>query len=93
MSLGSFCLVLHGHLPWSLHHGHWPHGEVWLFEAAAETYLPLLEMIETCAREGVRTPITLGLTPILLEQLGRPRLPCADVYRTVLPGPGKLRAS
>jgi 1,4-alpha-glucan branching enzyme len=69
MSIGSFCLVLHGHLPWSLHHGHWPHGEVWLFEAAAETYLPLLRTIEDCAAEGTPTPITLGLTPILLEQL------------------------
>ncbi len=69
MKLGSFCLVLHGHLPWSLHHGHWPHGEVWLYEATLETWLPLLQTIETCAREGVPTPITLGLTPILLEQL------------------------
>ncbi len=66
---GSFCLVLHGHLPWSLHHGHWPHGEVWLFEAAAETYLPLLDVIDVGLREGFRTPFTLGLTPILLEQL------------------------
>lgn len=69
MRIGSFCLVLHGHLPWSLHHGHWPHGEVWLFEAAAETYLPLLRTVRQCAEEGVPTPITLGLTPILLEQL------------------------
>ncbi len=68
MALGSFCLVLHGHLPWVLHHGNWPHGEVWLFEAAAETYLPLLSLVE---HGGV--PITLGLTPILLEQLAHPR--------------------
>lgn len=72
MKVGSFCLVLHGHLPWSLHHGHWPHGEVWLYEAAAETYLPLLAVIESCASDGVPTPITLGLTPILLEQLANP---------------------
>ena len=69
MSVGSFCLVLHGHLPWSLHHGHWPHGEVWLYEAALETWLPLLDVIDGCARDGTPTPITLGLTPILLEQL------------------------
>ena len=68
MALGSFCLVLHGHLPWVLHHGHWPHGEVWLFEAAAETYLPLLSALE----DG-NCPVTLGLTPVLLEQLGHPR--------------------
>jgi 1,4-alpha-glucan branching enzyme len=69
---GSFCLVLHGHLPWVLHHGYWPHGEVWLYEAAAETWLPLLTELERCAAEGVRTPITLGLVPVLLEQLGSP---------------------
>ncbi len=68
MAVGSFCLVLHGHLPWVLHHGHWPHGEVWLFEAAAETYLPLLSIVA-----GGKCPITLGLMPVLLEQLGHPR--------------------
>jgi 1,4-alpha-glucan branching enzyme len=66
---GSFCLVLHGHLPWVLHHGHWPHGEVWLFEAVAETWLPLLGVVEECVAEGTRVPLTLGLMPILLEQL------------------------
>lgn len=68
MSVGSFCLVLHGHLPWVLHHGHWPHGEIWLFEAAAETYLPLLAIVG-----GGECPITLGLMPVLLEQLGHAR--------------------
>jgi 1,4-alpha-glucan branching enzyme len=68
VAIGSFCLVLHGHLPWVLHHGHWPHGEVWLFEAAAETYLPLLE-----AFGDGSCPVTLGLMPVLLEQLGHPR--------------------
>jgi 1,4-alpha-glucan branching enzyme len=68
MALGSFCLVLHGHLPWVLNHGNWPHGEVWLFEAAAETWLPLLDVV----RSG-DVPLTLGLTPVLLEQLAHPR--------------------
>lgn len=63
----SFCLVLHGHLPWVLHHGRWPHGEVWLYEAAAESWLPLLDVAE----EGF-APFTLGLTPVLLEQLASP---------------------
>lgn len=70
---GAFCLVLHGHLPWVLHHGRWPHGEDWLFEAVAETWLPLLRVLDTCADEGVRPAMTLGLTPILLEQLGSAR--------------------
>jgi len=25
--LGSFCLVLHSHLPWVIGHGVWPHGK------------------------------------------------------------------
>ena len=74
MGRGGFCLVLHGHLPWVLHHGWWPHGEVWLYEAVAETWLPLLDMLKRCADEGVPAPITLGLTPILLEQLAHRRL-------------------
>ena len=41
-SLGTLCIVLHGHLPYVLHHGSYPHGEAWLYEAAAETYLPFL---------------------------------------------------
>ena len=70
---GSFCLVLHGHLPWVLHHGRWPHGEDWLFEAASETWLPLIEVLAACRREGLTPAWTVGLTPVLLEQLASPR--------------------
>jgi 1,4-alpha-glucan branching enzyme len=73
MAAGAFCLVLHGHLPWVLHHGRWPHGEDWLFEAATETWLPLLEVLDTLESEGIRPGWTLGLMPILLEQLAHPR--------------------
>ncbi len=69
MAIGSFCLVLHGHLPYVLRHGIWPHGEDWLYEAAAETYLPLLSMIGECALYKVPARITIGLTPVLIEQL------------------------
>lgn len=71
--IGAFCLVLHGHLPWVLHHGRWPHGEDWLFEAASETWLPLLGVLEQCAVEGIRPGWTLGVTPVLLEQLSHQR--------------------
>jgi len=71
--IGRFCLVLHGHLPWVLHHGRWPHGEDWLFEAASETWLPLLKVARTAADEGLPLSWSLGLTPILLEQLSSPR--------------------
>ncbi len=69
MSIGSFTFVLHGHLPYVLRHGVWPHGEDWLYEAAAETYLPILDMVGHCVLYGVSPQITLGLTPVLLEQL------------------------
>lgn len=68
-SLGSFCLVLHGHLPYVLRHGTWPHGEDWLYEAAAETYLPIISMIDECVFFNATPRITMGLTPVLLEQL------------------------
>ncbi len=69
MAVGSFCLVLHGHLPYVLRHGVWPHGEDWLYEAAAETYLPLLAMIDECNFLNATPRFTMGLTPVLLEQL------------------------
>jgi 1,4-alpha-glucan branching enzyme len=67
--LGRLCLVLHGHLPYVLHHGIWPHGESWLYEGAAETYLPLLELLDELADRDVRYGLTIGITPVLLEQL------------------------
>ncbi len=69
MAIGSFCLVLHGHMPYVLNHGIWPHGEDWLYEAAAETYLPLLSVIGECNFLNGNPKITMGLTPVLLEQL------------------------
>ncbi len=69
MAVGSFVLVLHGHLPYVLKHGRWPHGEHWLFEVAAETWMPLLGVIDECLAQDRRFPVTLGLTPVLLEQL------------------------
>src|SRR3954469_7439764 len=71
--LGCLCIVLHGHLPYVLHHGSWPHGEAWLYEGAAETYLPVLDMIGAVALNKGRPALTIGLTPVLLEQLAHPR--------------------
>jgi 1,4-alpha-glucan branching enzyme len=71
--LGSLSIVLHGHLPYVLNHGVYPHGENWLYEAAAETYLPILDMIGAVALNQRRAALTIGLTPVLLEQLAHPR--------------------
>jgi 1,4-alpha-glucan branching enzyme len=71
--LGCLCIVLHGHLPYVLHHGEYPHGEAWLYEAAAETYLPILDMVGEAALHKARPALTMGLTPVLLEQLAHDR--------------------
>src|ERR1035437_1089023 len=77
--LGRLCLILHGHLPYVLHHGTWPHGQAWLFEAAAETYLPLLELLDELAGIASRARLTIGITPILLEQLANEHFKTAFV--------------
>ena len=66
---GAFTFVLHSHLPYARQAGRWPHGEEWLHEAAAETYIPLLNALNRLADDGVPARLTLTLTPILLEQL------------------------
>jgi 1,4-alpha-glucan branching enzyme len=62
-------LVLHGHIPDVMGHGTWPHGANWIYEAAAETYLPFLRMAGRLVAEGVPIKATLGMTPVLSEQL------------------------
>ncbi|HBO84336.1 MAG: hypothetical protein A2073_05710 [Deltaproteobacteria bacterium GWC2_42_11] len=66
---GSFTFVLHSHLPYVLSHGRWPHGADWLNEAAAETYMPLLNVFNRLVNEGISPKVTIGLTPILTEML------------------------
>jgi 1,4-alpha-glucan branching enzyme len=67
--IGHFTFVLHAHLPYVLGHGRWPHGTEWLQEAAAETYVPLLDELGALVDEGVHPGITMGITPVLAEQL------------------------
>ena len=71
--LGAFCLILHGHIPYVLGHGDWPHGSQMLYEAAAETYIPLLWAIEELAHEDLHANITLSLSPVVVEQLADDR--------------------
>src|SRR5437773_2305844 len=67
-----FVLTLHGHLPYVLHHGRWPHGSVWLCEGALDSYLPRIEALQALEREHIPAPITLGITPVLANQLAHP---------------------
>ena len=66
---GSFCLVLHSHIPYCKKSGVWPAGEEWLFEAMNECYIPLLIALRRLVLEGIRPGITIGVVPILAEQL------------------------
>lgn len=69
MTKGYASIVLHSHLPYVLAHGRWPHGTDWLCEAAAETYLPILKVINELISEGYHPKLTIGLSPVLCEQL------------------------
>ncbi|RKZ26992.1 1,4-alpha-glucan branching protein [bacterium] len=61
--------VLHSHLPYLLGHGTWPHGVEWLYEAACETYIPLLRVFKRLKKEGIPFGVTINFTPVLSEQL------------------------
>jgi 1,4-alpha-glucan branching enzyme len=67
-----FVLALHTHLPYVLNHGRWPHGSDWLCEAAIDSYLPLLAALERLDRERIAAPLTIGMTPVLANQLASP---------------------
>lgn len=66
---GAFTFVLHTHLPYARLAGRWPHGEEWIHEAASETYVPLLTTLYDLKEEGVQFKLTIGITPVLAEQL------------------------
>lgn len=67
-----FVLALHSHLPYVLNHGRWPHGSDWICEAAVDTYLPLIDSLQALAEEQIAAPVTVGITPILANQLASP---------------------
>lgn len=67
-----FILALHSHLPYVLRHGRWPHGSDWLCEAALDSYLPLVSAVDALAAQGVRCPVTVGISPVLANQLADP---------------------
>lgn len=70
--VGTFCLVLHTHLPWLPHHGAWPVGEEWLHQAWATSYDPVVQVLERLAAEGRTDLLTLGVTPVVAAQLDDP---------------------
>jgi 1,4-alpha-glucan branching enzyme len=71
-SVGRFTFILHAHLPYVLRHGRWPHGVDWLSEAAAETYIPILNALFDLIAEGLQPRLTIDISPVLAEQLSDP---------------------
>lgn len=71
---GAFTFVLHSHLPYARNAGKWPHGEEWVHEAIADTYIPILNSLNELVDEGIRFKLTIGITPILAEQLADPSI-------------------
>ncbi len=66
---GELAILLHSHMPYVEGFGTWPFGEEWLFEAIATSYLPLLELCERWAERGEEQLLTIGVTPVLADQL------------------------
>lgn len=50
---GYFLLVLHSHLPYVIGQREWPHGAGWLYEAAVESYIPLLDSLHDLKNEEI----------------------------------------
>lgn len=71
-TVGTFCLVLHSHLPLLARHGRWPVGEEWLYQSWAHSYLPVMAALRELADEGRGELATLGITPVLAAQLDDP---------------------
>ncbi len=44
----------------------------WLYEAAAESYLPLLGVFDRLAAEGIAPQVNISFTPVLMAQLREP---------------------
>lgn len=59
--------MLHLHIPFVLQSD--PMAEEWLYQAAAESYVPLLNIINRLVARGCSPKLTLGVTPPLAEQL------------------------
>lgn len=67
---GELALVLHAHLPFVRHAEHDRFfEESWLYEAVAECYLPLLQVLFDWEKDRVDWALTLGITPTLGSML------------------------
>ncbi len=72
MKQGNVAVVLNAHFPYVRLAGRWPHGEESLHSVIAESYVPLLAMLYDLRSAGHVLPLTVAISPILLEQLADP---------------------
>jgi 1,4-alpha-glucan branching enzyme len=70
MNSGYLILVLHAHLPFVRHpeEGSFLE-ETWLFEAIAETYLPILRVLNRLEADGVPFKLAFSISPTLTAML------------------------
>jgi 1,4-alpha-glucan branching enzyme len=67
---GYLALVLHAHLPYVRHPEHsFFLEEDWFYEAVTETYIPLLQVFESLAQQGIPFRLTISMSPPLLSML------------------------
>ena len=66
--------MLNAHFPYVRHAGRWPHGEEALHAVIAESYVPLLAMLLDHQRTHGALPLTVSISPVLLEQLADPHV-------------------
>jgi 1,4-alpha-glucan branching enzyme len=70
MAQGYLAIVLHAHLPFVRHPEHERHlEERWFYEALIECYLPLVDVLDRLADEGVPFALTMSLTPPLAAMM------------------------
>ncbi|MFQ3621518.1 MAG: 1,4-alpha-glucan branching protein domain-containing protein, partial [Spirochaetales bacterium] len=70
MQKGFILLALHAHLPYVRHPEYEDFlEERWLFEAIAETYLPLLRVFNRLEQDGIPWRIAMSLSPTLITML------------------------
>lgn len=66
----SFLIIAHA--PYLRRAGRQPHGEEPLHEMIAQGLIPLLDLLSDFQRSGLKPPVALACSPLLIEQLADP---------------------
>ena len=72
--LGKLAFVLHAHLPYVRKSEKNSLEEDWLFQAILESYLPLLQVMESSEKLNNNAKLTISLSPTLLSLLNDPEI-------------------